>query len=211
MNLAELSLKRPVTITMFFLSMMVIGLIAAVRLPLEKFPDIEFPFLFVDVPYPGSTPAEVERVLARPIEEALSTVPGIQRMRSTSRADGVQIFIEFKWGNSVAVKAVEAREKLDGIRKDLPSDLQRYQVLKFFPAEAAGGPRALRAFATVFPEVRFCPTGGVTAENARSYLELPNVVCVGGSWLAPPVAIADRKWHDIQHFASQAVGAFRSL
>ncbi|HSX59686.1 MAG TPA: efflux RND transporter permease subunit [Tahibacter sp.] len=131
MNLAELSLKRPVTITMFFLSMMVIGLIAAVRLPLEQFPDIEFPFLFVDVPYPGSTPAEVERVLARPIEEALSTVPGIQRMRSTSRADGVQIFIEFKWGNSVAVKAVEAREKLDGIRKDLPSDLQRYQVLKF--------------------------------------------------------------------------------
>ncbi|HVH33878.1 MAG TPA: efflux RND transporter permease subunit [Tahibacter sp.] len=131
MNLAELSLKRPVTITMFFLSMMVIGLIAAFRLPLEKFPDIEFPFLFVDVPYPGSTPAEVERVLARPIEEALATVPGIQRMQSTSRADGVQIFMQFKWGNNVAVKAVEAREKIDGIRKDLPSDLQRYQVLKF--------------------------------------------------------------------------------
>ncbi|MBL8296774.1 MAG: efflux RND transporter permease subunit [Rhodanobacteraceae bacterium] len=131
MNLAELSLKRPVTITMFFLSMMVIGLIAAVRLPLEKFPDIEFPFLLVDVPYPGSTPAEVERVLARPVEEALSTVPGIERMRSTSRADGLQIFIQFKWGNSVAVKAVEAREKIDGIRKELPSDLQRYQVLKF--------------------------------------------------------------------------------
>ncbi|TDR44134.1 HAE1 family hydrophobic/amphiphilic exporter-1 [Tahibacter aquaticus] len=131
MNLAELSLKRPVTVMMFFVSMMVIGLIAAVRLPLEKFPDIEFPFLFVDVPYPGSTPAEVERVLARPIEEALSTVPGIQRMQSTSRADGVQIFIQFKWGNKVAIKAVEAREKIDAIRKDLPSDLQRYQVLKF--------------------------------------------------------------------------------
>ena len=131
MNLADLSLKRPVTTTMFFLSMMVIGLLAAFRLPLEQFPDIEFPFLFVDVPYPGSTPAEVERVLARPIEEALSTVPGIQRMQSTSRADGVQIFIQFKWGNSVAVKAVEAREKIDAIRKDLPSDLQRYQVLKF--------------------------------------------------------------------------------
>jgi len=130
-NLAELSLKRPVTITMFFLSMMVIGLIAAFRLPLESFPDIEFPFLFVDVPYPGSTPAEVERILARPIEEALSTVPGIQRMQSTSRADGLQIFIQFKWGNKVAVKAVEAREKIDAIRKDLPSDLQRYQVLKF--------------------------------------------------------------------------------
>ncbi len=137
MNLAELSLKRPVTVTMFFLSMMVIGLIAAFRLPLESFPDIEFPFLFVDVPYPGSTPAEVERVLARPIEEALSTVPGIQRMQSTSRADGLQIFIQFKWGNKVAVKAVEAREKIDAIRKDLPSDLQRYQVLKFSASDQA--------------------------------------------------------------------------
>ncbi len=131
MNLAELSLKRPVTAIMFFVSMVAIGLIAATRLPLEQFPDLEVPFLFVDVPYPGSTPAEVERVLARPIEEALSTLSGIQRMRSTSRADGAQIFLQFKWGNSVAVKAVEAREKIDAIRKDLPSDLQRYQVLKF--------------------------------------------------------------------------------
>ncbi|HVJ63381.1 MAG TPA: efflux RND transporter permease subunit, partial [Tahibacter sp.] len=137
MTLAEFSLKRPVTIIMFFVSMMVIGLIAAVRLPLEKFPDIEVPFLFVDVPYPGSTPAEVERVLARPIEEALATVPGIQRMQSTSRADGAQIFMQFKWGNSVAVKAVEAREKIDAIRKDLPSDLQRYQVLKFSTSDEA--------------------------------------------------------------------------
>lgn len=137
MTLAEFSLKRPITIVMFFVSMMVIGLIAAVRLPLEKFPDIEVPFLFVDVPYPGSTPAEVERVLARPIEEALATIPGIQRMQSTSRADGAQIFLQFKWGNSVAVKAVEAREKIDAIRKDLPSDLQRYQVLKFSTSDEA--------------------------------------------------------------------------
>lgn len=131
MTLAELSLKRPVTAIMFFVSMVAIGLIAAMRLPLEQFPDIEVPFLFVDVPYPGSTPAEVERVLARPIEEALSTLSGVERMQSTSRADGLQIFMRFKWGNSVAVKAVEAREKIDAIRKELPSDLQRYHVLKF--------------------------------------------------------------------------------
>lgn len=131
MTLAELSLKRPVTAIMLFVSMVAIGLIAATKLPLEQFPDIEVPFLFIDVPYPGSTPAEVERVLARPIEEALSTLSGVERMRSTSRAEGLQIFMRFKWGNSVGVKAVEAREKIDAIRKELPSDLQRYQVLKF--------------------------------------------------------------------------------
>ena len=80
-----------------------------------------------------------------------------------------------------------------------------HSLLKFFPAEAAGGTRALRAFAAVFPEVGFCPTGGVTAENLRSYLELPNVVCVGGTWLAPSTLLAARKWSEIQELATRAV------
>ena len=77
-------------------------------------------------------------------------------------------------------------------------------LLKFFPAEAAGGTRALRAFASVFPEVGFCPTGGVTAENVRSYLELPNVVCVGGTWLAPQALMAAQEWSKIRELAAQA-------
>jgi len=79
-----------------------------------------------------------------------------------------------------------------------------YALLKFFPAEAAGGTRALRAFASVFPDVGFCPTGGVTAENVRSYLELPNVVCVGGTWLAPPTLMAAGQWSKIQELAAHA-------
>ncbi len=131
MTLAELSLRRPVTAIMFFVTLTVIGLIAAFRLPLEQFPDIDAPFLFVQIPYAGSTPGEVERTITRPVEEALATLPGIQRMQSNSRADGADIQLEFKWGQSVAVKAVEAREKIDAIRDQLPSDLQRYTVQKF--------------------------------------------------------------------------------
>ena len=80
-----------------------------------------------------------------------------------------------------------------------------HALLKLFPAEAAGGPRALRAFAAVFPEVAFCPTGGVTAENLRGYLELPNVACVGGTWLAPPALIAGQQWSKVRELAAQAV------
>ena len=80
-----------------------------------------------------------------------------------------------------------------------------HALLKFFPAEAAGGTRALRAFAAVFPEVAFCPTGGVTAENLRGYLELPNVACVGGTWLAPQALIARQDWAGIQELAARAV------
>jgi len=78
-------------------------------------------------------------------------------------------------------------------------------LLKFFPAEAAGGARALSAFATVFPEARFCPTGGVAADNVRNYLELPNVVCVAGSWIAPAAAIKAKQWHKIHNLTSDAV------
>ncbi len=131
MTLAELSLRRPVTAIMFFVSMFVVGLIAAFRLPLEKFPSIDAPFLFVQIPYPGSTPAEIERTISRPVEEALATIPGIKRMESSSTAEAAQIFIEFKWGESTAIKAVQAREKIDAIRAELPSDVQRYFVRKF--------------------------------------------------------------------------------
>ena len=82
------------------------------------------------MPYQGSTPSEVERTVTRPVEEALSTLTGVQRMSSLTRADGVNIDMQFKWGQDTAVKAVEAREKIDAIRADLPSDLTRYQVFK---------------------------------------------------------------------------------
>jgi 2-dehydro-3-deoxyphosphogluconate aldolase / (4S)-4-hydroxy-2-oxoglutarate aldolase len=78
-------------------------------------------------------------------------------------------------------------------------------LLKFFPAEAAGGAPALRAFAGVFPEIRFCPTGGVTAENLRGYLELSNVACVGGTWLAPRALTAAKDWSKIQQLAGEAL------
>jgi 2-dehydro-3-deoxyphosphogluconate aldolase/(4S)-4-hydroxy-2-oxoglutarate aldolase len=79
-----------------------------------------------------------------------------------------------------------------------------YSMLKFFPAEAAGGVRALRAFAAVFRDARFCPTGGVSAENLRAYLELPNVTCVGGTWLAPAALVTARQWQEIQELAREA-------
>ena len=67
MTIAELSLRRPVSVIMFFVSMLVIGLIAGVRLPLEQFPELNAPFIAVELPYPGSTPEEVETSLVRPV------------------------------------------------------------------------------------------------------------------------------------------------
>lgn len=86
---------------------------------------------------------------------------------------------------------------------------QGFTVLKFFPAGSAGGPGWLKAVAAPLPEIRFCPTGGISQENAPTYLALPNVACVGGSWVAPPAAVAAGRWGDIERLAAAAAALKR--
>jgi HAE1 family hydrophobic/amphiphilic exporter-1 len=132
MNITELSIRRPVTTIMLFISMVVIGLIASFRLPLESQPEASAPFFFVQLPYPGSTPEEVERNLVRPIEEALSTMSGIKSMNANASADGGGVFVQFSnWGRDVALAASEAREHIDAIRDQLPDDFKRYFVRRW--------------------------------------------------------------------------------
>ncbi|MEM7585528.1 MAG: bifunctional 4-hydroxy-2-oxoglutarate aldolase/2-dehydro-3-deoxy-phosphogluconate aldolase [Acidobacteriota bacterium] len=78
---------------------------------------------------------------------------------------------------------------------------QGFDILKLFPAEAAGGIRLLKAIRGPLPELTFCPTGGLGASNFRDYLELPNVLCVGGSWVAPTAAIEGGDWDQITELA----------
>lgn len=76
--------------------------------------------------------------------------------------------------------------------------------VKFFPAEAAGGVPFLRSLASPFPQVRFCPTGGIDAGRAPGYLALPNVACVGGSWMIPQDLLAARDWEGVSTLAKEA-------
>jgi 2-dehydro-3-deoxyphosphogluconate aldolase/(4S)-4-hydroxy-2-oxoglutarate aldolase len=82
-----------------------------------------------------------------------------------------------------------------------------YQCFKFFPAGPAGGTAMLKAFAGPFPQARFCPTGGITQDSVRSYLDLPNVLCAGGSWLSPADALAARDWKRIEGLAARAAAS----
>lgn len=79
-----------------------------------------------------------------------------------------------------------------------------YDMLKFFPAEASGGAPALKAIGAPLPQISFCPTGGVSPQNAESYLSLPNVVCAGGSWVAPADKVASCDWDGITALAQDA-------
>ncbi|WP_170761809.1 bifunctional 4-hydroxy-2-oxoglutarate aldolase/2-dehydro-3-deoxy-phosphogluconate aldolase [Ruegeria lacuscaerulensis] len=79
-----------------------------------------------------------------------------------------------------------------------------YDMLKFFPAEASGGAPALKAIGAPLPQISFCPTGGVTPSNAQDYLSLSNVVCAGGSWVAPKQMVVSGDWAEIETLAREA-------
>ena len=79
-----------------------------------------------------------------------------------------------------------------------------YDMLKFFPAEASGGAPALKGIGAPIPQISFCPTGGVSPQNKASYLSLPNVVCVGGSWVAPKDMMDAGDWDGIEKLARDA-------
>jgi 2-dehydro-3-deoxyphosphogluconate aldolase/(4S)-4-hydroxy-2-oxoglutarate aldolase len=78
------------------------------------------------------------------------------------------------------------------------------EEMKFFPAEAAGGVPYLRSLASPLPRARFCPTGGIGPRQAPGYLALPNVGCVGGTWMVPADAVAARDWARVRELAAQA-------
>ncbi len=85
-----------------------------------------------------------------------------------------------------------------------------YRVQKFFPAEAAGGAPFLKSLASPLPQIRFCPTGGISPQNAESYLSLPNVICAGGSWIAPKDMVTKGDWAGIEALARTAAALPRT-
>ncbi|MCK1822782.1 bifunctional 4-hydroxy-2-oxoglutarate aldolase/2-dehydro-3-deoxy-phosphogluconate aldolase [Streptomyces sp. XM83C] len=99
--------------------------------------------------------------------------------------------VPFLPGVSTATEVVALLER--GVRE-----------MKFFPAQAAGGTAYLRSLAGPLPQARFCPTGGIGPDNAVDYLALPNVACVGGSWMLPPDAVAARDWGRVERLAREA-------
>ncbi|MCC5450229.1 efflux RND transporter permease subunit [Rheinheimera sp. UJ51] len=131
LGLTRLALRRPVTICMFFISLLLLGGLASRLLPLEMLPGIDVPQLYVTVPYPNASPAEVERLITRPLEEALATVSGIKRLRSFANENSGDVSLEFRWSENISSKGLEVRERLDSIRHLLPSDVERVLLFQF--------------------------------------------------------------------------------
>jgi HAE1 family hydrophobic/amphiphilic exporter-1 len=128
MNLPELAIRRHVTTLMILVSLVVLGAVALARLPLAFMPEVDEPELFVILPWDNASPEQVERMVVRPVEDALGSVKGVTSMWSRCDSEGGRIRLGFDWGHDLQVARVDIWEKIDRVRRDLPDDLGDIQV-----------------------------------------------------------------------------------
>ncbi len=140
MTLPELAIKRHVTTLMIIVSLVVLGGVALLRLPLAFLPDVDEPQLFVRLPYETASPEQVERMVVRPVEDALGSVKGLRNMWSRCNQDGGMVRLEFDWSMNMTLARVEVWEKIDRIRRDLPSDMGDITVSSNWDARDADMP-----------------------------------------------------------------------
>jgi len=131
MQLSRLAVKRPITTAMLLISVLVLGSIAIVRLPLAYLPEIDVPFIGVQIPYPNSNPKEIEREIVKPVEEVLSTLAGVKTLNATASADNAEFFLEFDWGNELDVVRMQVSEKMDQVKGELPSNIGEIVIFSF--------------------------------------------------------------------------------
>lgn len=133
MHITELSIRRPVAVAMFFLGVILLGIVSLSRLSVDLLPDLSYPKLTVWTTYPGAAPEEVETMVTKPIEEAVGTVPGVRKIESVSREGVSLITMEFAWGRDMDFAALNVREKLDRLRWVLPRESGRPTIIRIDP------------------------------------------------------------------------------
>ncbi|MCG8606307.1 efflux RND transporter permease subunit, partial [bacterium] len=131
MNISEFSVKKPITMLMLILSLVVLGALALERLPLTFLPDFSSSTLRISVPYTSSSPEEIERLITRPIEEIMGTVSHLDNINSTSSANESNVRLEFLSGTDMGLASVEVRDRLDRVRAQLPDDVERIRIRRW--------------------------------------------------------------------------------
>lgn len=162
MNLSAIAIKRPVFTVMVTVALMVLGLMGLSRLGTDLFPDVAFPVVVVTVPYPGASPREVEQLVSKPLEDAIVSMNGIDRLRTTSREGVAQTLIIFKLGVDLQDAATQVRERVAQTRAKLPQEIKEPAVARFDVGAAPVLTYTLRGGGRSLPE---------TAQFARDVIK----------------------------------------
>ncbi len=131
MNIIDTAIRRPVTVAMFTLALVVFGSVLVGKLGFNLLPELAYPTLTVRTDFEGSAPAEVENLITRPLEGNLGTVKGLRQIRSVSKAGRSDIYLEFYWGTNIDLASLDVREKMDQVQ--LPLEVKPSSLLRFNP------------------------------------------------------------------------------
>ena len=131
MNISEIAIRRPVFTVMVTVAMLVLGAVGFARLGTDLFPDVSFPAVAVTVPYPGASPAEVENLVTKPLEDAVVSLNGIDRVRTFSREGAATMIVMFNLGVDITEAATEVRERISQARYKFPSETKEPIVNRF--------------------------------------------------------------------------------
>jgi len=131
MWISDISIRRPVFATMVIMSFMVLGIVSLTRLGIDLFPDVNFPFVNVNVVYPGASPEEVETLVTRPIEDAVAGINGVKRVVSSSTESFSRVGLELRLEVDPQAAAAEVREKVAAIRSRLPEQIEDPTIVRF--------------------------------------------------------------------------------
>jgi hydrophobe/amphiphile efflux-1 (HAE1) family protein len=134
MILSDVSIKRPVFTAMVILALMSLGLLAFRSIGVDQFPDVSFPIVVVNTVYPGAGPEEIEQQVSKPLEEALSSLNGIDKVRSFSRDSMSTVMLEFKLETDVKAASSDVRERMAAVRFKLPKDIRDPIIQRFDPS-----------------------------------------------------------------------------
>jgi HAE1 family hydrophobic/amphiphilic exporter-1 len=153
MNLSAIAIKRPVFTVMFTVALMVLGVMGLTRLGTDLFPDVAFPVVVVNIPYPGASPREVEQLVTKPIEDAVVSLNGIDRLKTTSREGLSSTIIIFKLGVDLQDAATQVRERVAQARFKLPNEVKEPSVARFDVGAAPVLTYTLSAAGRSLPEI----------------------------------------------------------
>ena len=131
MKLSRFAVHRPIFAIMVTLIVIILGGVSLVRLPIDLMPDITYPTLSISTSYENASPEEIEELVTRPVEEAMSAVPGVEEVTSISAEGLSRIRVSFAWGTDLDAAANDIRDRLDRVIPRLPDDAERPRLRKF--------------------------------------------------------------------------------
>jgi HAE1 family hydrophobic/amphiphilic exporter-1 len=130
-KLSRLAVQRPVFTIMAVLIVLILGGISLTRLPIDLMPDITYPTMSISANYENASPEEIEELVTRPIEEAMTAVPGVEEVTSISSEGASQVRVTFAWGTDLDAAADDIRDRLDRVISRLPDEVERPMLRKF--------------------------------------------------------------------------------